>query len=599
MIERAGGQSAVAGNGPRPAARPWPFPAGRGHRDGCIGGLILVLLCLAVYLPGLRSIPPVDRDESRFAQASRQMLEGGLAGKPGAWVVPMVQNRPRLGKPPLIYWLQAAAVWTLTGGDPARDAIWMYRVPSLLAAITTVLLTWGLGRKMFDPRAAWLGAALLAVCPMVVWDAHQARADQLLLVTTTATMGALWRVWRGAHEPRGRIARAAVFWFLLALGIMSKGPVTPMIAGLTILMLRATDRSWCFVKTLRPLVGLLIVALVVGPWVWLVGHQVGWGMYWQTIYNETVARSMSPREGHWGPPGYHLLLMPLLFWPGSMLAGAAIARAWRRGLRVDAPSGSRLTRLMSLTIGRPADLFCLAWILPAWLVFELVGTKLPHYTMPLYPALALLSARAVLAAAAGAMPNLGRGLSRLGLYGWAAIGVAIAGVAPFALGWADSPKPTLALWAACLAGAIAAAAFLVRTIRNLRSRLFLRIQVSAIGLAVVASIILFGAVLPSNSFIWTSPRVVRALALFDPALTRPFAAAGYHEDSLVFLTRGRVQLIDASGVRDWLARNAAGLVIVPAEPGARTLPIRRFEGVSGFNYSSGRAVQLLLVDTHP
>src|SRR4051812_42978968 len=106
MNERAGGQSARAGNGPRPAARPWLVLKSRSLKDPWTGSLLLVLLCLAVYLPGLRSIPPVDRDESRFAQASRQMLEGGVAGTPGAWVVPMVQNRPRLNKPPLIYWLQ-------------------------------------------------------------------------------------------------------------------------------------------------------------------------------------------------------------------------------------------------------------------------------------------------------------------------------------------------------------------------------------------------------------------------------------------------------------------------------------------------------------
>src|SRR5690606_24117103 len=97
----------------------------------------------------------------------------------GGVVLPKVQDRPRLNKPPLIYWLQAASAAVFTRGDPFRDAIWMYRVPSLIAAIAAVLITWRIGVGLFDDlwggaSAAWLGAALLAVSPIVVWESHQA-----------------------------------------------------------------------------------------------------------------------------------------------------------------------------------------------------------------------------------------------------------------------------------------------------------------------------------------------------------------------------------------------------------------------------------------
>src|SRR3954469_22250603 len=99
-----------------------------------MGGGLLVILCFAVYLPGLSAWPCVDRDEARFAQASRQMMESR------DFVVPRVQGRVRLNKPPLIYWLQSAVARVLAGDG--LDAIWMYRVPSLLAAIAAVLATW-------------------------------------------------------------------------------------------------------------------------------------------------------------------------------------------------------------------------------------------------------------------------------------------------------------------------------------------------------------------------------------------------------------------------------------------------------------------------
>jgi len=93
-----------------------PIRVRRLARSWKAGGLGLIVLCLLVYIPGLWTIPPVDRDESRFAQASRQMLESGtLEG----WVVPMVQDRPRLNKPPLIYWLQAGSAYVL-GDKPGE-----------------------------------------------------------------------------------------------------------------------------------------------------------------------------------------------------------------------------------------------------------------------------------------------------------------------------------------------------------------------------------------------------------------------------------------------------------------------------------------------
>ena len=195
--------------------------------SGARGGVVLLLICLAVYVPGLFTLPPVDRDESRFAQASRQMFESG------DFAVPRVQDRPRLNKPPLIYWVQCGSLAIFGDHGRENEGIWVYRLPSALCAIGTVILTWRLGRKLFDPRAAWLGAAFLAVCPMVVWDAHQARADQLLLLTVVGSQFALWHVIDAHRRGRGTLGWALVFWLAIGAGIMAKGPITPMIAGLT------------------------------------------------------------------------------------------------------------------------------------------------------------------------------------------------------------------------------------------------------------------------------------------------------------------------------------------------------------------------------
>jgi 4-amino-4-deoxy-L-arabinose transferase-like glycosyltransferase len=606
------------------------------------GGLALIILCLLVYIPGLWTIPPVDRDESRFAQASRQMLESGtLEG----WVVPRIQDKPRLNKPPLIYWLQASSAAILGDRpqqwawlDAGSENIWVYRVPSMLSAIAAVLLTWRLGVRMFDPRAAWLGAAFLAVCPMVVWDAHQARADQLLLATTTATMLALYRVWLPPPSPSGRgnvrakrergegaprtTYWAIAFWLSLSLGIMTKGPITPMIAALACIALSLVSRNWRWLLRLRPLLGLVIVAAVVSPWLILVGNAVGWSNYLHIIYDETIGRSAGAKEGHWGPPGYHIVLLGVLFWPGSLLTAAAIGRAWKRGLRATPSAATgRLRRLAhhlrSLRPSRPAELFLLAWMLPAWLVFELVSTKLPHYTMPLYPAVALMSARAVFGARAMFLPALNaaratlltsllattnakcatckyqlRGLTvpacpecsaplsisdsgrlaggymadrsqRPGRILWLFFGVALCIGLPSAL-ILDNITPAddsvVIVWNTFMMACGLAVWFgAIAGLRFATKRIWRDDLVGGAVLAMVPSIVAFAIsfslILPRTDSLWISRRV--ALMLHEHRWTpdTPLYCTEYAEDSLIFLTRGVAKRLVEPGAFTASAQN--------------------------------------------
>ncbi|HVZ94490.1 MAG TPA: glycosyltransferase family 39 protein, partial [Phycisphaerales bacterium] len=554
-----------------------------------MGGIALVVLCCGLYLPGVWSIPPVDRDESRFAQASAQMLASGTVE---GWVVPRIQEKPRLNKPPLIYWLQATSAGgfgvekdmhrgdaesaekkreliskATTGGTAGDEAgplptagIWAYRLPSVVCAIVAVLLTWRIGVRMFDPRAAWLGAALLGACVMELWDARQARADQLLLATTTATMLALWNLWDSRNkENRGGASRAALFWLVLALGVMSKGPITPMIAALTAVCLGVTTGEWGWLKRMRPLIGLLIVVAVVGPWVFLVAREVGFSRYFSIVIDETVGRSAVAKEGHWGPPGYHAVMLAVMFWPGSLLAAAAVGRAWKKARaftaeaqrtqrqksgkeefnsgRADARGGlgHRLRVALRMNSARP-ETFLLCWIVPSWIVFEIVGTKLPHYTLPLYPAIALLTGRAIFAADAGRLPGA-RGLgAKLGLGIWLAIGAAIGIVGPLIAWWNDWIEPPINQQAIVMASMFAL--LMLVCVSNLLGRRpggahergrFVAAHLSAIGATVVASALAFGSLLPVASPLWITSRLMRDIEHIDPFGERPIAAIGYSE----------------------------------------------------------------------
>ena len=602
-----------------------------------------------MYIPGQTSLPPVDRDECRFAQASRQMFESVAlpAGErdpkmhSGGLVVPMLVDVPRLNKPPLVYWLQSASAAVFTWGRPLEDAIWMYRVPSVLSALVAVFATWRLGLKMLDPRAALLGAMLLAVAPMVVWDAHQARADQLLLACTTVCMGGLWGVWSRRAQGRGPGAEggtpvgspggagfqpaAFLFWFALAAGIMAKGPVTPLVALFAIVWLSFTTRSWRWVLGLRPLMGAGIVAACVVPWVWAVAQrQGGLGPYAQLVWDEFFARGLrGSKEGHFAPPGTHTVLLAALFWPGSLLTLAGFVAAWKRARGHSAPpadmqpdrqgglEGSPAQNKPSLTLGlhvepsaasvrpdpspglrpgllgrlargvrswlpwnafrdpwrgRDAEMFLIAWIVPMWVVFELSLAKLPHYTMPMYPAIALVSARMV-------MRHNGLRLSggaRLGVHIWACtLGLALTLCAltttATALGAEGSIIQPRNLWSHAQASWIALAIGLSGVVVLARLALKRRVLAALLGGLVVAAaswaitatyslpIIVPGA---------DSAHLCKSIKRVDPVGVRPIVSV-LQEDSMVFGTRGRVARLPLDQIDAWLAEHPTGLGILP------------------------------------
>ncbi len=619
-----------------------------------LSALGLIALCLVVYLPGFFALPPVDRDESRFAQASRQMFESVAlpssqrdpALHSGGLVIPRVQGRDRLSKPPLIYWLQASSAAVLTFGRPLLDSIWMYRVPSLLAAIASVLITWRLGTSLFDSRTGRVAAALLACCPIVAWEARQARADMVLLALNTSAMLALWRVFapkgpamvaRGEasrsdaeplvgasaiHAPEGQAKAPSswhwpiLFWLSLSLAILTKGPITPLIAAFTALSLSLTSHRWRWLLQLRFELGVPILLTIVAPWVITVAERVGWDAYFKTITDETLGRVASARESHWGPPGYHTILLPILFWPGSLMTAAGIALAFRQGLTyltnrareqpANSPRPTLAARLRSLNDLRPAHapyFFCLCWILPAWLAFEIVTTKLPHYTLPMYPAIALLSARAVLAAEARLLPGARTAGPRIGHAIWLGIGVALAFAMVLLVAYSRQQLVESSLVADLFVGALAVVGVII-ALWNLRlawgavrSGLWVRAQIAGLFAFVVIWVILAGWAIPPAAKL--SRDLVSSIPSNDFKAARPLAAVGYHEDSLVFLTRARVERITPPELDAWLARHPDGLVVMPLTSREPPPGLGVVGGADGFNYSKGRYLHLALMQRAP
>lgn len=627
VVRRRGGQPAVAAESVADRFNLGGALSPAGARGGCAARFGLLLVCLLAFVPGFFALPVIDRDEARFAQASRQMFESVAlpaalrdpARHGGGWLVPKVQDRERLNKPPLIYWLQATSTAVLTAGRPHADQIWMYRVPSLIAAIAVVLITWRLGWLLFDARTGAVAGALIAVSPVIAWEAHQARADMVLLAWTMLAQFMLWRIFASRHvkpaaaaSPEGEPSEAHLapgsfswaiwFWVAIAAGIMTKGPITPMVAAFTAVGLSAAFGHWRWLLQLRPLIGILIVALAVLPWVWGVAQQVGWDTYLSTIHAEVLGRSMAPKEGHWGPPGYHILLLPVLFWPGSLLTAAALGLAFRATFGQGGSDGSMAQRLRArlgnVRTSEPSYIFLLAWIVPAWIIFELVSTKLPHYTMPLYPALAILSAHALFAAEAGLLPKLRKRMGRLGLTIWLLIGGALIGVAFTGLALVvlqSGPLGTIFFIFVGLAFAGVTFINLKQAAKSWGLARYARAQLAGVLVGLAILIVVIGIAAPR--LITLSSALVGAIEAVDPSGIRPVALVRYHEDSMIFLTRGRAQRIGPETLERWFAENPTGLAVVPQRmhedlPWAQQVS----PPLSGFNYAKGRIEHLMVIE---
>ena len=209
------------------AAIPSPLPPRFLSRLARRPYAVLALLCLILWLPGILSLPALDRDESRFAESSRQMLDSGN------FVDIRFGHVPRYKKPVGIYWAQAATtaiadhVYGLQGDD---SHIWTYRLPSLLGGIIAVWLTCWCG-SVFGAEVGLLAALLLGTSILLTAEATIATTDAVLLATIMGMQGVLLRLYQGPISTRLALSG----WAALAIGILVKGPVTPAVAAVTVI----------------------------------------------------------------------------------------------------------------------------------------------------------------------------------------------------------------------------------------------------------------------------------------------------------------------------------------------------------------------------
>ena len=321
------------------------------------------MLFTLLYSIGNEALPLIDRDEPRFAEASREMRASG------DYIIPRVNGEYRFDKPPLIYWLQVAAI------DLLGDNEFAVRFPSVLFAAATVVALAVWGSRLYGPKTGLWAGLIFGLSFQLFIHARAAVADFPMIF---CFLVATWSAWERRSAPRS----TWLFWaFYLALGIgfLAKGPIA-LLPVVFPLLYQLTVREPLRLNWVSTLAGLGVVLIVIGAWgvpALLLTH----GEFFAVgIGHHVVERSIAPLQSHgahtwvgylFGLPFYFLTLF-LSFFPGWLFGPAAIRR------------------LRGETI--PVERYLLIAAACVFLVFTLIQTKLPHYTLPALPFVSLLVA---------------------------------------------------------------------------------------------------------------------------------------------------------------------------------------------------------------
>jgi 4-amino-4-deoxy-L-arabinose transferase-like glycosyltransferase len=535
--------------------------------------LWLAVLSLGLFLPGFFSLQPMDRDEPRFAQASKQMIETG------DYVAIRFQDEARNKKPVGIYWMQAAVVGAAEalGVPQARTTIWLYRIVSLLGAVSAVLLTYWTALAFVSRRNAFLAALMLGSTILLGVEARLAKTDAVVLATVMAAMGALARFYLAPKDQRGwRLP--VIFWTAIGLGLLVKGPITPMVPLFTALALAVKDRGARWLLATRPLPGLAWALLLVLPWFVLIMLATKGAFLADSVGNDMLGKVSTGQESHGAPPLTYFAVFWATAWPMAPLAALAAPFAWRARRE-------------------PAVAFLLAWIIPFWLLFEAVPTKLPHYVLPVYPAIAILIAVAMERGELALSRMWGRVLLRL---------VPVLALALFAIGMGLSFYTGRAPGTA----AFAVTPFLLwlafHLLRDIGREPIDQSVLAAAALAYCTFLFVFSGIMTSGPFEpWRmSPRLAEASQRVVQALPEcrsleASTSGGYNEPSLVFLTGTSLRMIDGAQAAKFLEEQPCRVAFVDArEEGAfksalaPTSQITLYQRVAGANLNGGRKLDI-------
>ncbi len=322
---------------------------------------IILLLCLfaGIMLGNIGKWELKGADEPRYAQIAREMLETG------SYILPHLNGEAYPDKPPLFFWLIALSA--VREGDVTAFGA---RLPSALAALGVILLTYFFGARLFDPATGLLAAGMLFCCEQFFSTGTSAHFDIILVFWTTL---ALLLLYTGYTAPGG--GKKYVLGAYAAMGgaLLTKGPVGLAIPIASMLLFALARKEYGRIKDLRIGTGLLIVAGIAAAWLIPACVSGGPEYTYNILFKQTFGRTVES-FAHKEPFYFYLRAFPVDFLPWSLFVPAAALYFWKQRR------------------GNGALLLPLVWFAFTFIMFSLVSGKRNLYLLPLYPAACLLMA---------------------------------------------------------------------------------------------------------------------------------------------------------------------------------------------------------------
>tara|TARA_B100001093_G_scaffold166798_1_gene159383 strand:- start:6741 stop:8489 length:1749 start_codon:yes stop_codon:yes gene_type:complete len=540
---------------------------------------ILSLLIFTALFSGQKTIPPIDRDEARFAQASRQMVLSN------DFINIKFQDEIRAKKPIGIYWLQSFAAKMFGYED-----ISSFRIPSLLSSFISIVFLTLITRLIFSFEQSLLVALFFGSSFVFVGEAHLAKTDSALLSLICIQQFLLLKIILSKKKSfKIEYVYPSFLWLVFAFGVLVKGPVSIAILFSTIISFCFFQKSINLLKSIKPVLGILICSIIIIPW-FLAIQEATNGLFFQKAFNEDFFNKLqSGQEGHGAWPGTHLLLLSITLWPIATFLPSLI-------LFCKENKNNLVVR------------FLICWIVPFWIMIEITPTKLIHYPLPILPAVTILTI--------GGLFQFKHNISKIKslfiknlVYFFSiflGLGGILLGVIIFYISNNFEYQIDNHLFLSSIL--VLTITLLVFTISLIlifsKSGIFINYQnfISNIPIAIIAlgalfHIINFKLIFPNLDYFYPSKIITKKIEKIKPDAV---ASAGYHEPSLVFMLNGNVLLSTPNEVAIFMAEGQKNVGLIEDNSLSEflefvdelSLKIVQKETVKGFNIAKGKHIKI-------
>jgi 4-amino-4-deoxy-L-arabinose transferase-like glycosyltransferase len=475
--------------------------------------LVVLLLAAVLFLPWIGRGALFDRDETSYAEIVREMRVSH------DWLLPRLNGKDFFEKPVLPFWFIGLGYATFGVNEVGA------RIVSALFGVGTALLTASVGRRLFGPGVGVRAGAIVSSSLLFILVSRSALTDPPFLFFFTAAIALFLRAWQSGSS---RAGPWVAMYGAIGLATLCKGPVGALLPLAALASFAIGEAGLPSLRRLRPALGLAVLTAVVVPWYAYAAWRTGGSSVREFLVRENIGRYLDPMQHHGGPIWIYVPALFVTFLPWSVFLPGAL----RRSTDIEAYR------------------FILLWAGIPFAFFSLAATKLPHYLLPIFPALSVLVA----------VEWNRRGSSEQSRRTWPLASlVAVTSLFPVGIllmstRWPElASLPVVATVAVLPAGALVAAA--------------LRRSPTAVFRTLLATMVLFvwllaGVAMPRLD----EDRVVKRMGLLvREARGLPTYSYGFLEPGLVFYAGRMIAPIDTPQEVALLAKGRPGFAVVARE----------------------------------